>query len=125
MIISDAVRWWYARGWSWAAQQFFVVYTKKAIDFFSISDLLKTLFSPFRQDSMNTQNAPIGVKLQALGGNIISRFFGFFIRIVLIITGLLSILAGFITGLAAVIIWPLIPAAPLVSIILMLLKVGI
>lgn len=82
------------------------------------------MFAPFRQDVVDTKNAPIGVKLQALGGNLISRVFGFFVRILLIICGVILVLANSIVGLALLIIWPLLPFAPLVTFLLVMIGVG-
>ena len=102
----------------------FIVRNKRILEFFSVLDLLKTMFAPFRQDSIDTKNAPIGLKLQALGGNLISRFFGFIIRLVLIISGLLLLLINSLIGLALCTIWPLLPFAPLVTALLLAIGVG-
>lgn len=101
-----------------------VTRNKRIADFFSITALLKTMFAPFRQDVVDTKNAPIGVKLQALGGNLISRFFGFFIRLLLIISGVILVIANSAVGLALLIIWPLLPFAPLVTFLLVMIGVG-
>lgn len=124
MLLFSMLGWWYSRGWVWVFKYMLITRTKRILEFFSVADLLKTLFAPFRQDVIDTKNAPIGYKLQALGGNIISRFLGFLIRSTLIIIGLaLSLLNGVI-GIAVVIVWPLLPFAPLVSLLLVMLGVG-
>ena len=124
MLIVDFVRWWYSRGWFWAANQLLVVNAKKILNFFSVTDLAKTLFSPFRQDSLQITHAPISVKLQALGGNIISRIFGFFIRMVLIIVGIILLALSYIYGTVLLLLWPLSPLVPVISVMFILLKVG-
>ncbi len=124
MLLFSMLRWWYTRGWVWLARHMMVTRNKRIADFFSITALLKTMFAPFRQDVVDTKNAPIGVKLQALGGNLISRFFGFFIRLILIICGAVLIVANSVVALALLIIWPLLPFAPLVTFLLVMIGVG-
>lgn len=124
MLLFSMLGWWYTRGWVWLARHMMITRNKRIADFFSITSLLKTMFAPFRQDVVDTKNAPIGVKLQALGGNLISRIFGFFVRIMLIICGVILVLANSIVGLALLIIWPLLPFAPLVTFLLVMIGVG-
>jgi len=125
MLLFSMLGWWYSRGWAWIAKYFLVVRNKRILEFFSVTDLLKTLFAPFRQDSIDTKRAPLGLKLQAFGGNLISRFLGFLIRTILIIVGLLIAAVNTVVGLVLAIVWPLLPFAPLVSGLLILLGVGL
>ena len=125
MILADLLGWWYSRGWVWAVQYFFVKRNNAILDFFSIADLLRTLFSPFRQDSLQLQNAPIGVRLQAFGENIISRIFGLIIRSVLIITGCFSVIINGCFGLMAGLVWPLIPLLFTIGIVTFIVGVSI
>lgn len=101
-----------------------MVRNMRILQFFSVTDLLKTLFAPFRQDYIDTERAPISVKLQALGTNLISRMIGFLIRIVLILCGVILVGVNTVLGLAIVVIWPLLPFAPLVAGLVALLWVG-
>ncbi len=125
MLIVDLLGWWYSRGWAWALNYMLVKKTSVIANFFSINELLKTLFAPFRQDSINTKNAPISLRLQALGENIISRFFGLIIRSALIVVGVLLILLNAILGLVSILLWPLLPLSPVVAVILTVVKVGV
>lgn len=125
MLFADLLGWWYGRGWAWAAKRLFIVHAGRILQFFSIEDLLKTLFSPFRQDSLETRGASISIKLQVLGGNIISRFFGFIIRTVLILLGLVSAVVCYTFGLLVMLIWPLVPVSPLIVLVLILTGVGV
>lgn len=101
-----------------------MVRSSRILHFFSIADMLKTLFSPFRQDAIDTKRAPLGVKLQAFGGNIISRIFGFIIRSLLIVIGAGILVLNGIVSVAAVALWPLVPLAPIVAVALLILEVG-
>jgi hypothetical protein len=124
MVLVDLLGWWYSRGWAWTANQLFVKRTHAILNFFSIGDLLKTLLAPFRQDSTNVKGAPISVRLQVFGGNIISRIFGLIIRSTLIVVGLLLTLSSCVVAAIATALWPLLPVAPVAAIALMLLGVG-
>ena len=124
MIIVDALRWWYGQGWLWFARNFFVTKNQEIANFFSFKDLSKTLFSPFRQDASNVQNAPFNIKLQTMGMNLVSRFFGFFIRTGLLLTGLIVMLFSTIFGFIANIGWPFVPVAPLIGLLFLALGVG-
>lgn len=125
MLMVDLLGWWYFRGWLWFMRRMFLVQTEKIMQFFSIGDLLKTLFAPFRQDSINVKGAPIGVRLQVFGGNIISRFFGLIIRTVLILIGLVLTVLNAVCGVVASLAWPLLPLSPIIAIVLMINKVGL
>lgn len=125
MLFVDLISWWYSRGWAWVLHELFVVKSKSIASFFSVQDLARTLFAPFRQDAINTQNAPLGVKLQAFGGNIISRFLGFLIRSTLIVIGVVLLLLNALVGVCIVILWPLIPAAPIVAVVLIAVGAGV
>lgn len=124
MLLFSMLGWWYSRGWFWVAKHALVVRNKRILQFFSVGDLLKTLFAPFRQDYIDTEGAAIGVKLQALGTNLISRLIGFLIRIVLILCGLILVGVNTAIGVAMVVLWPLLPFAPLVAGLVALLWVG-
>lgn len=124
MLIADLLGWWYSRGWAWVASELFVKKTESIAGFFSIADLLRTLFAPFRQDAMNVSGAPIGVRLQAIGGNIISRVFGLIIRSTLIILGLLLMVLNFLVALVGTVLWPLLPLTPIVGITLFFMGFG-
>ena len=124
MVVIDSLQWWYSTGWAWFARTVLVSNNNSIAQFFSFADLLRTLGAPFRQDATNTQNAPLNVKMQALGFNLISRFFGFIIRSMLIVSGLLIILVSSFFGLLFLILWPLVPLAPFVGIGLFAFGVG-
>lgn len=124
MLLFSMLGWWYSRGWIWVSKFLLITRNKRILDFFSVADLSKTLFAPFRQDVVDTKNAPIGDKLQALGGNLISRLLGFLIRLLLILLGLAILVLNSIFGILVVLLWPLIPFAPLVSLLLVMLGVG-
>jgi hypothetical protein len=89
-------------------------------DFFSISDLLRTIFNPFRQISVVNlrPDAPLDVRFRAWGDKQFSRFVGFFMRFFLIIVGVLVILLQSLLGFLMILFHILLPILPLVCLIL-------
>lgn len=124
MAIAEMFLWWYAHGWSIFMQKIRAKLSD-VTDFFSMSDLIRTLFQPFRQISAATASADssLDLKFHMFVDRLISRLIGFFSRLLLLIAGSLIIILGGIISLALVILWPLIPLAPVAGIILTIIGV--
>ena len=75
--------------------------------------MLRTLFLPWKRISEDRAGGIDGF-FSSLIVNTIMRLFGFFMRSMLVIVGVLSLLAVFIFGMIALIIWIL---APLIIIV--------
>ena len=119
MAIAEMFLWWYAHGWSVFVQKI-KNFMANIIDFFSMSDLLRTLFQPFRQISAATASAEssLDLKFHMFIDRLVSRIVGFFSRLTLLFAGTIIILLGGIFSLILIIIWPLVPLAPIAGIIL-------
>lgn len=120
MFVVDLVQWWYAKGWGtfWSDMKAML---KNTADTFSIGDLLKTLFAPYRQIDAENEGGPI---LARLVSKLISRLVGFFARSALIVCGLVLMLLEIIAMGVMMIVWPLMPILPFVGIILAVLGVA-
>lgn len=117
MFIVGLFSWWYSAGWrqrvTYAGERLASVF-----DYFSVDLLLKTLFSPFRQISAGSVKGPIGVQMRALLDQLISRIIGCIVRSLMIMIGSISLfLTAVIHGLF-IIGWAVLPAAPIIGIIL-------
>lgn len=88
------------------------------LDFFSVGELLKTLFSPYRQISVGQVNGPVGVKLRAWFDLQMSRVIGAIIRLIVILAGLVAAVLSFALALLLMIGWPILPVLPLVAIVM-------
>lgn len=118
MVATDLIIWWYSRGYGFFVSKIFDKLHNTA-DFFSIVDLLKTLFAPFRQISAEgTSSLALDVRIRAAFDRLFSRFMGAIIRILLIIIGLIALAIQFALSLAFIIAWPLLPFTPLACIFL-------
>ena len=82
------------------------------------TELIATLFSPFRRDFIDTKRAPVGLKIQAFFGNIISRIMGLLIRLALIFSGLIVMAVTAVLGFFLIVLWPFVPISPILTIIL-------
>ena len=112
MFLVGLISWWYGRGWigQWRRMS---EHFSATLEFFSIGQLLITLFSPYRQISAGTTGSgAFGDVFRAAIDKLISRIIGAIVRFFTIIIG-----AVFITGegLYAVLImisWWLVPLMP-------------
>jgi hypothetical protein len=117
MVIISLFSWWYTTGWM-ALIQKGSRRVESVLKFFSVPLLLTSLFAPFRQISAGRVNGPLGAQLRAWGDRLFSRFIGAFVRSFLIIIGLLIVSLVSAMVLIAALLWPLLPAAPIIGLLL-------
>ena len=119
MVVVGLFLWWYGVGW---LQRIRMVQTRLVglYDYFSIDLLLRTLFLPFRQISAVGVKGPIGVQIRAWFDRLISRIIGAVVRIVVIVVGCGALLVAGSLGIAMIILWPVVPLLPVVTIVLMM-----
>lgn len=108
MFLVGLLSWWYGNGW----RDRLTMTTKQlssVAGFFSIGQLLSTLFSPFRQISAGSVQGPVDVKLRAWVDKLVSRFVGAFVRLMAIIAGLVILLVAVVVRSVILAGWPLLP----------------
>ena len=88
----------------------------RALDTFSLIQLLRTLFAPFRQISAGGVSGSLDVKFRAFLDRLVSRFVGAIVRLIVIGIGLGYLLLLGIASLIWLIVWPFIPVLPLIAI---------
>jgi hypothetical protein len=116
MLIIDFLSWWYGAGFQKRLTQISRMLSKNA-DRFSFGLLLKSLFKPFRQiDADSGSGGGINMIFQRLISNLISRFVGFFARLVLIIVGLVTTVLQLVLGLILILYHLFLPFFPLAGI---------
>ncbi len=91
---------------------------REVLDFFSVGLLFGSLFAPYRQISAEQVQGNANDQLRALGDRIFSRAIGAVIRLMLIVTGLITALAIGLLGVILIAAWPLLPVLPIVGIFL-------
>lgn len=121
MFWVDLISWWYGKGFSALGSRYSEIFVQTA-DFFSVSDLLSSLFKPFRQTltSANYQRT-LG---QKLSDAFISRSIGFVTRLFIILVGVALFILEGIAMIASYILWPFVPVAPLILVALTLTNFG-
>lgn len=119
MFLVGILSWWYGRGWSSQWRQVTDRW-RATVQFFSIGQLLSTLFSPFRQISA-AQGAATNpaAAMRAFVDQLISRLIGAFVRFFTILAGTVIILFQIIFGVITMTFWLIIPLLPVVGFILL------
>lgn len=80
--------------------------------------LLKTMFAPFKQNYGKSRKGGIDALVQIAIDNSVSRIIGFTVRSFLLMAGLICLFFVLLSGLIAIALWPLVPALPIISILL-------
>lgn len=110
--------WWYGRGWvtRWGRV---LGALESTLEFFSIGQLVNTLFSPFRQISAGgTNDESFGGILRNFADQLISRIIGFFVRFFTIIFGFIVISFQVVYELLVMVLWWFLPLLPVIGAIL-------
>lgn len=109
MLAYAFLSWWYGRGWAHAASSF-VPRLQTVADAFSVPQLLKTLFAPWRR-IITYPGGSIDDKAKAFADNLVSRAIGFVVRIIVILAAMMCLVLTAIVCLVEIITWPLLPIA--------------
>lgn len=117
MLLTSLFTWWYGVGW--------VTLVRKVngringvLRFFSVWQLLGSLFAPFRQISAGRVQGPLGVKIRAWGDRQFSRVIGAIVRTLLILCGFIGAATYSVFGFLLIVLWPCIPFMPFVGVVL-------
>lgn len=108
--------WWYGQGWIQVAQSF---KPRLAVvsNSFSVRQLIPTLFSPWRR-IVSDPGRSLEDKWRAAVDNAFSRVVGFFVRIFVLLAALVCMLLIALGTLLELMLWPFLPIAVPVLIIL-------
>lgn len=117
MLAESLISWWYGDGYKLFAKNMWAK-LGDTLDFFSIGQLLKTLFAPYRQISANESGTSIDQKLLAFLDRLVSRLVGSLARIFIIFFGLIVLLLQFLGTILSYILWPILPFLPVSFIVL-------
>jgi len=125
MILFLCLRWWYGAGWQWIWRSVLVERLVWVNEVFSTSDLLKTLFAPYRQTFAGRIKGSLGDQLRAFADRSISRVIGAIVRLALVFVALIG--SGIVTlvALLTLIVWPFLPLMPAISVAMMIIGVGV
>lgn len=116
MLAIALFSWWYTTAWKDLGGRI-GRRIDRALDFFSVGLLMRTLFDPFRQIAAGKVRGSIDAQFRAWTDRTFSRFVGAAVRSLFIIIGTIVVFLVGIIGLVQLILWPLIPLLPLVGIL--------
>ena len=117
MVLVGILGWWYGAGWR---DRMHIVSERltRAEDFFSLSLLVRTLFSPFRQIAAGSASGSISDKFRAFLDQLFSRAVGAVVRIIMLVIGLLWLSVLTIAGVIELVFWLFVPLFPLIGAVL-------
>ena len=123
MIIWFYTRWWYSDGLKWSWSRAITDRTKRCLEFFSVTSLLQTLFSPFKQTAVNSDARTIGEQFRAFIDRLISRIIGSIVRTIVIFAGVVSTIFVLASGLIFMLLWMVLPFSIFIAILFFALGV--
>ncbi|MBO4855559.1 hypothetical protein J5500_04115 [Candidatus Saccharibacteria bacterium] len=123
MLIVGFLQWWYVRGWLNLINKMMSMLRSLA-DSFSISLLLKTLFSPYKQISAyGSGEISFQAQISDFFDKLLSRVIGMILRLIIIFIGIIVIVLDVVMSSLAILLWPLLPILPIVCVILTIVGV--
>lgn len=105
------ISWWYGPGWvgQWGRV---VRRWARTLQFFSVGQLLSTLFSPYRQISAQAGGDNFPDAVRSFFDKLISRIIGAIVRTITIMVGLVVIAVQIVVETAITLFWLLLPVVP-------------
>ena len=112
MVLPYYLSWHYSRGLSQWTRNLFN-FLSFEFSFFSVKDLLLTLFAPFQRLKENYGKSPVDLEaiFSALIVNLIMRAVGFLVRTIILVAAALSITVSFVLVLVLIVLWIVMPLA--------------
>ena len=89
----------------------------RGLDTFSVPIHLASLFAPWKQDVVSMEGVALFDRFKIYIMNMVSRFFGFFLRLILIIIGTIWAIVIMIAFTIYLALWYLLPALAIILII--------
>lgn len=118
MFLVGMLSWWYGSGWR---GQFGRVRErlKATAAFFSIGQLAKTWFAPFRQISADSGGGSFGAMIRGFFDKLLSRIIGAIVRTFTMLFGIIALIFQAIYEAIILVVWLILPAFPVVGLLLM------
>lgn len=101
--------WWYGAGWKQVTDSL-QSRLNSVLNNFSVRQLLRTLFSPWRR-IITPSGRSLDAKLRAAGDNAFSRVIGFIVRLLVLFAAGIALLLVALLSLLELAVWPLLPLA--------------
>lgn len=100
--------WWYGEGLleNWRLVSHAMEWL---LDTFSLSTLLRTLFSPWKNDVLSARNIALSDQVKLWEQNFASRIIGFIIRLIVIVVAVVLLVVALVAAIVALAIWFVLP----------------
>lgn len=118
------LQWWYGAGWMNELERQ-AKFLYRVEDYFSFGNLFRTLFQPFKQIDATPRKGGLEVQFHAWLDKMMSRFIGAAARLILLLVGGAWWVISALISVCWLLVWPFLPAAPLVGLIFTILRVGV
>lgn len=82
---------------------------RRTLIFFSVPQLIRTLFAPWKRDAYVPRGGGLDVIVKAIMDNFISRGIGFVVRFFTVVVGVFAAAASFIALVLLMLFWLLMP----------------
>lgn len=115
MLALEFFTWWYSQGWQQLAKNMQRRISKTS-SMFSVPILLRTLFSPWKR-IITYPGSSLDTKIHAFSDNMVSRFVGFTVRLLVLFTATIMLLIVSVVAIIELIVWPLLPILTVVTIV--------
>jgi hypothetical protein len=112
--------WWYEKGWATVLNSF-KKRTSRVLAYFSVATLLRTLFSPWRR-IISLPGRSIQAHFYAAIDNLISRFIGFTVRLLVLIAASITLALVLLLSFIELVAWPFLPPAFVVFLVIGVIK---
>lgn len=117
MFLVGLISWWYGSGWRGQWRRIFDRWIRTA-QFFSIGQLLATLFSPYRQISAETGGGSFSQAIRGFFDQLISRAIGGIVRTFTILAGIVVIFLQATVEILVVVFWLFLPLTSIAGAVL-------
>ena len=107
MLAFEFFSWWYGAGWRDIVRQS-LQRLRGVSDAFSVTTLLRTLFSPWRR-IVSYPGSGLEAHLRAAVDNAVSRFIGFLVRLLALLAACCMFGVCILFGALTIVVWPVLP----------------
>lgn len=118
MFLVGLLSWWYGRGWIGQWKRMLERF-QATVEFFSIGQLISTLFAPFRQISASGNGGTgFGAAVRTMLDTLISRCIGAIVRLMTIVAGIIVIFFQAVYECILIVGWWFVPVVPIAGLLL-------
>lgn len=120
MLMAGFFKWWYGAGWKLVWQRL-GERIRSVASAFSVTLLIRTLFSPWRR-VIASRGRGFDAAIHAAIDNAVGRFIGFSVRCVVLVAATISTIAIGIIGGALFLVWPFLPICAVALLVMGVLR---